>query len=199
MGQTNAPVPLEDLTTPPKETNADIDDPLLAPPEPEADTPEKNTTDETDFAPKTKVGISDDEIRRLRESGEVPVTMPKGVRYKRRKGKITRQFVPTPGSMVIDKVAKISKHPKENWMVAKFEPTSSTYQLADLRILPCQLLESIEKIATEKPDTRFALTGEVTICSKKVIVDNQEVVLELAYLLLASSDRSLALLGAGEA
>ncbi len=68
-------------------------------------------------------------------------------------------------------------------MVAKFEPTNSIYQLADLRILPCQLLESLEKIIDEKPDTRFALTGEVTVCSQNVVIDNQDAVIDFAYLL----------------
>ena len=189
MADTDAPVPLEDLTkTKPTNINTDsdkssddIDAPLAAPDEPKA--PEKNSTDEADPEPKRNIGISDDEIRRLRESGEIPVTKPRDVHHKRRAGEITRQFIPTPGSMVIDQIAIVSKHPREDWMVAKFEPTNSIYQLADLKILPCQLLESMEKIVTEKPDTRFSLTGEVTVCSEKVVVDNREVVLELAYLL----------------
>lgn len=185
IAETNAPVALEDLTTSPKKTAPDADDPLTASGKPQVNPPEKNIDDETDVAPTTNTPISDDEIRRLRESGEVPVTKPKGIFHKRRAGKISRQFIPTPGSMVIDKVATISKHPTENWRIAKFEPTNSVYQLADMRILPCRLLESIEKIAAEKPLTRFALTGEVTVCSKKVVVDNRDVVLDLAYLLPA--------------
>jgi hypothetical protein len=182
IADTDAPVPLEDLMKTKSAANtSDTDTPLAAPADPE--TSDKNTTDKTGSTPKKNVGISDDEIRRLRESGEIPVTKPKGIHHKRRTGKITRQFIPTPGSMVIDQIAKISKHPTEDWMVAKFEPASSIYQLADLRILPCQLLESIEKIIAEKPDTRFALTGEVTVCRKKVVVDNKDVVLDLAYLL----------------
>ncbi|MCK5114261.1 MAG: hypothetical protein KAR11_05815 [Phycisphaerae bacterium] len=190
MGASDAPVQLEDLakTKPADSDNkntSDEDSPLTAADDElkPAPIPTTKPADESDTTAKPIAGISDDEIRQLRERGEVPVTKPKSVTHKRRTGKITRKFIPTPGSMVINQTATVSKHPEEHWMVAKFEADSPTYQLVDMKILPCRLLESIEEIIAKKPDTRFVLSGEITVCKEKVVVDNKEVTLELVYLL----------------
>jgi len=92
----------------------------------------------------------------------VPITNPKGLPKPKPPVK-----VPVEGRMVIDRSCRLVPGAGGGWTVLTFEPVAGRAAVADLRALPCRLLERMEDLAAASPAVRFRVSGETTVFEQK--------------------------------
>ncbi|MDY7010481.1 MAG: hypothetical protein SVV80_06970 [Planctomycetota bacterium] len=81
---------------------------------------------------------------------EVPITLPTVIQASGKQ----RAMLPS-GVMIIDRVASIENDPAGQWHTIKDQRVGVLY------LLPCELLEDVEKTHAENPEAEFNLSGEV--------------------------------------
>ncbi|MCD4824987.1 MAG: hypothetical protein K8S55_10280 [Phycisphaerae bacterium] len=165
-----APVRLEDLrTTKPAEKTPDA-----AKPDKKKKTSADSKTQEKPSSgssiPVTqpnRQGADEAEIaRRLRHKPPVPVTNPTGGKQST---PVKGPSLPKDGTMVLRRDGYIAREKKKNksdkdspWLVVTFVNDSKHRREDPRRLLPCRLLESVEKILAKTPNARFRISGETT-------------------------------------
>ena len=102
------------------------------------------------------VGVS--LTKMLLDKPEVPITPPKGVTEP---GEPVE--VPVEGSMVIDRLCRLTYDEKDGWAVLAFEPEPGRRDELPRRVLPSELLEQMEPPAASSPSVRFRVSGETTV------------------------------------
>lgn len=102
-------------------------------------------------SPATRPASPADEIQITpSDPTEVPITLPTVVQTLSKR----RAMLPS-GVMIIDRVASIEKDPAGRWYTIKDRRVGVLY------LLPCGLLEDVEKAHAENPEAAFSLSGEV--------------------------------------
>jgi len=96
--------------------------------------------------------------RMLLDKPEVPITPPKDVVEPNEPVE-----VPVEGSMIIDRLCRLTYDAKAGWAVLTFEPEPERRSEMPRRVLPCQLLEQMEPLAASSPSVRFRVSGETTV------------------------------------
>jgi len=96
--------------------------------------------------------------RMLLDKPPVPITPPKGVAEPAEPVE-----VPVEGSMIIDRLCRLSRDAKAGWSVLTFEPEPERRREMPRRALPCRLLERMEPLAANSPSVRFRVSGETTV------------------------------------
>jgi hypothetical protein len=162
MAPTTQPVvepPAEEPAAP--EAKPDIVEPAVQTPEPvepsQPPTVEAPVTNTAASSPPP-TGLSDKEIaRRLRERQDVPVTVCRDWQPKR-KGK----GLPPDGRAVIGRIGWIKKQENSEWYEFVFLNDRRWPYEEPRRLLPCQLLEEIERLVEENQDVCLQVSGETT-------------------------------------
>ena len=167
-----APVRLEDLrkksTTKPAEKTPDTKP--KEKPKASAGSKTRGKSSSGSSVPVTqpsRQGATEAEIaRRLRHKSPVPVTQPTGGK----KPTPTKgPALPKDGTMVLRRDGYIATEKKKNkkdkdspWLVVTFVNDRKHRREDPRRLLPCRLLESVEKILAKTPNARFRISGETT-------------------------------------
>jgi hypothetical protein len=89
------------------------------------------------------------------ERPEVPITKPENAPEVGKPSKL-----PPDGTMLIDRLCTIRHEAETGWVMADFADQPGQPSEQPRRLLPCELLEKMEALVAEKPDTVFQLTGE---------------------------------------
>lgn len=74
--------------------------------------------------------------------------------------------LPIDGTMMIDKLARLSKDPKSGWYVLEFVNEDKTSVNRTRRVLPNEMLEKLEMVLEERPGSLFKVSGETLVCGR---------------------------------
>jgi hypothetical protein len=97
--------------------------------------------------------------RRMLQDGTVPVTPPKGEVLNTDAPK----SLPKEGSSIAGRVGWIARDSEAGWYAVTFRNTKGQTWQAPRRLLPNRLLEGVEDILRDRPDTLFLVHGETTV------------------------------------
>jgi len=121
--------------------------------------PKQPTTAPVDMT-ASDVGVS--LTRMLLDKPKVPITAPLNVAPP-----TTPVEVPLEGSMVIDRLCRLTRDEKTGWALLTFEPEPGRRKELPRVALPSRLLEQMEPLAATSPRVRFRVSGETTVYRKR--------------------------------
>jgi hypothetical protein len=98
--------------------------------------------------------------RMLLEKPAVPITLPKD-----QKPVVSHRDVPIEGTMVVDRLCRLSRDEKAGWWMLTFQPQAGRLPEVPRRALPCRLLEEMELAAAAAPSGMFRVSGQTTVCN----------------------------------
>jgi hypothetical protein len=96
--------------------------------------------------------------RMLLDRPPVPVSTPVGVEAPRQ-----RPDLPTDGSMVIDRLCRLSLDDAAQWYLLTFENEPAKAPEPARRVMPCRLLEVMQQHAVQSIHVRFRVSGETFV------------------------------------
>ncbi len=110
--------------------------------------------------------------RMLLDRPPVPVTEPTVARR--------RPDRPEPpareGTMVVDRLARLEYHPETGWYLTRFADEPDRPDQPPRWVLPCRLLQRMERIHADTPDAWFRVSGETTTQDAKAYVLPRKVI-----------------------
>jgi len=98
--------------------------------------------------------------RLLLEKPAVPITLPTD-----QKPPVLHRDVPIEGTMVVDRLCRLSHDDKAGWWILTFLAEPGRRTDVPRRALPCRLLEEMELAAAAAPGGLFRVSGQTTVCS----------------------------------
>ena len=123
--------------------------------------------------PGTRPSAARDEVSQLlMEDPVVPITLPKGHRPRRNK---RHEPLPAEGTAVVNRTGRVHRQADSGWLVMTFDNVPGRPWLTRRRLLPCPLLEKIERIIATRPGTRFNVIGETTVYGRNAYLLLQRV------------------------
>ncbi len=151
--------------------------PTEAPEEP--DTADALTETEPESSPESEEQTLEDYSHLLLERKPVPVTTP--VR-KKKKGKQKAPLLgpkPEEGMMILHRRCRLGRDEQSGYMVVLFAKAV----IKSRKLLPCQLLEEMEKLTAENPDAMFHITGETFAYKEEgyLLIRKLELAKELSF------------------
>ncbi len=92
----------------------------------------------------------------LLDRPEIPVTDPRGYEAPLKK----KPDLPAEGVMIVDATGRLARDEESGWPVILFKKDANGFMPKPRQLLPCRLLEQMERIWAEQPDAEFRISGE---------------------------------------
>ncbi|HUT56990.1 MAG TPA: hypothetical protein VNA25_03835 [Phycisphaerae bacterium] len=128
---------------------------------------------EADTQPASRPAV-EDLSRGLLDSAPVKIIRPRGYKPPRHAG----PPLPTPGSHLVDRHAKLYKLAAADWYLLRFQTAPNAPAIEPRLLLPNQLLEQIEPFAGRKPPPLLRVSGETTVYRNRSFLFLREVIVE---------------------
>jgi hypothetical protein len=159
---TTQPSRLSEMTDAPDAQPTTPSDSPAALSSPEEATPMEDLTEERPAVPPEEVSphyVDPEQFaRRARQAQPVPITLPQGYEPTT----VRQVSLPPEGRAVISRDGTVHKELTGEWYVIEFDNPRGKPAEQPRRLLPCRLLEQIEQLIAEQPDTQFRVSGETT-------------------------------------
>jgi len=95
----------------------------------------------------------------LLDRSPVPVTEPR--QPARQKG--PQRQLPVDGSKLVDRPCRLEPEPETGWFILRFAGSDKSSRPVPRRVLPCELLEQMQRVIADEPQARFRISGQNTV------------------------------------